>query len=208
MTTRPANTDQGQGGAYQAEHWLAWAMAAIAIVFALMGLLVGFGVVGEVAVRAGPEAEDPQRLERLGLWDAAVWFLPAIAAALLSLGLHQSDHHRLRDRDRLPVTATGRWAAEHTGAWAMALLTVVLGAITLLIGFDLFDQGYDQADGILWGLATLVPAILTVTLHAVRHHQAGAAHDVSVAVVEEHVDLPDRTTASRPTLRERGSTRR
>ena len=201
-------TEKARAPAYQAEHWLAWAMAAIALVFALMGLLVGFGVIGEVAMRAGPEAEDPQRLERLGLWDAAIWFLPAIAAALLSLGLHQSDHHRLREPDRLPAAEKDLWTAEHTGAWAMALLTIVLGAMTVLIGFDLFDQGYDQADGILWGLATLVPAILTVTLHAVQHHQADAAPDVTVAVVEERVDIPDRTTASRPATGERGSARR
>ena len=200
-------TEKAQAPAYQAEHWLAWAMAAIALVFALLGLLVGFGVIGEVAAQAG-ETEDPQRLERLGLWDAAVWFLPAIAAALLSLGLHQGHHHRLRDPSRLPAAEKGLWMAEHTGAWAMALLTIVLGAMTVLIGFDLFDQGYDQADGILWGLATLVPAILTVTLHAVQHHQAGAAHELTVAVVQERVDLPDRTTASRPATGERGSARR
>ncbi len=209
MTARPADKGQeGQGGAYQAEHWLAWALAALALVFALMGLLVGFGVIGEVAVQAGAEAEDPQRLERLGLWDAAVWFLPAIAAALLSLGLHQSDHHRLRDPDGLSDAEKGIWTAEHTGAWVMALLTVVLGAMTLLIGFDLFDQGYDQADGILWGLAALVPAILVVTLHAVRHHQVDATHDVTVAVVEQRVDLADRTPASLPAAGERGSARR
>lgn len=90
----------------------------------------------------------------------------------------------------------------------VALLTVVLGAMTLLIGFDLFDQGYDQADGILWGLATLVPAILVVTLHAVRHHQQATDEDFIVAVVERRVGLPGATTAAGPLVRERGEERR
>ena len=64
------------------------------------------------------------------------------------------------------------------------LVAVCLG---ILVGFDAFDSGHTAEDGILWQLASLVPAILSCALHSVRHHQMAVEEDVIIAIVEERV---------------------
>ena len=172
MTQRTAGRDhdRAQDSAYKTEHMLAWALAALAILFTLLGLLVGFGVLGDTPA-GGSTPGDVRGNEFLGLWDAAVWLLPAIAAALLSFALHRNEHHRHRDPDRLPDDEEGLWKAEHSAAWLMTAASIVLGALCLLVGFDIIGGDYDQPDGILWGLGSVVTAILANALHSVRHHQ-------------------------------------
>ena len=161
--------DNGRNGAYAFEHTLGWLMAITALALAGVGLLVGFGVIG--GSEQGINIDDAAGAGAAGASDwmqGALWLLPAIAAALLSRALHAADHHdAYRDS-----TANAGYSIEHAGAYLAALVTIAAAALAPLVGFDVFDNGNVAEDGILWGVASIVPAVVTGTLHTVRHHQS------------------------------------
>lgn len=175
MTTQQTHTavrdrtrDDADEAAFKGEHVAAYLFAALAVGLTVVGLLVGFGVLGDTS--GAQTVADDVGNEWLGLWDGAVWLLPAIASAILAMALHRNEHHRRRDADTLPDADEAAWKTEHLGAYAAAAVAVLTGLLCLLVGFGLIGE-YDQPDGILWGIASVITAILAVTLHGVGHHQ-------------------------------------
>lgn len=181
-------TDYGHNGAYAFEHTLAWLLAFVAAGLAAIGALVAFGVMRgteqgvDVTSAAGAGAEGASD------WmQGLLWLLPAISAALLSRALHITDHHRA-----VPDGAGDRHDAmfntEHGMAYLAALVAIGAAALAPLVGFDVFDRGNVAQDGLIWGIVSVVPAVLTGTLHAVGHHQ----HVITETYVERASDLPTR----------------
>ena len=102
------------------------------------------------------------------------------------------DHH---ERTAYASSNSGMFAAEHGGAYLALLVTLAAAALAPLVGFDVFDNGNVAQDGFMWGVASIVPAVLTGTLHAVRHHQ----HAVETAYVERRTEVrPGGTMARGP----------
>ncbi len=178
--------DNERTGAYAFEHTLAWLMALVAAGLAAIGALVAFGVLGgseqgvDVTGASGPGAAGASD------WmQGMLWLLPAISAALLSRALHITDHHRALAADE----ANGAmFNTEHGAAYIAALVTIGAAALSPLVGFDVFDRANIAQDGLIWGVVSVVPAILTGTLHAVGHHQ----HVAAATYVERRADLPSR----------------
>lgn len=185
------NHEVHRDGAYSFEHTLGWLMALLAIAAGAIGLLVGFGVIG--GSEAGVNIDQAAGSGATGASDwmqGALWLLPAISLALLSRALHSADHH---ERQTVAETHDGMFATEHAGAYIAALVTIGAAALAVLVGFDVFDRGNVAEDGLMWGIASLVPAVLTNTLHAVRHHQHAGVVDY---VETRREDVP-RTTVAR-----------
>ena len=188
MVVEPAGHDHdhphgrdAQDAAYKTEHAAAWALVAASVLLGAIGLLRGFGVLGDNATEVGqPGTQDPS----FGaLWDMAVWMLPAIAAAFLASALHKTDHHRMRDPARTPDDEEGFWKSEHALAYLMALASVAFAVLGMLVSFDVLGRGNDQPDGLPWLMASVAAAILANALHNVRHHQL-AEEDYIVRVME------------------------
>jgi len=169
--------DDADDAAFKGEHTAAYLFAALAAGLTVIGLLVGFGVLGDTGTTqtTGDEVGN----EWLGLWDASVWLLPAIASAILSMALHRNEHHRRRDTDALPDGDEAAWKSEHTFAYVAAAAAVICGLLCLLVGFGVVGE-YDQPDGIHWGIASVVSAILAAALHGVGHHQLARGNDFVV----------------------------
>jgi hypothetical protein len=196
-------TDESErsSGVYMAEHWLAYLFALAAIVFGVLGLLRGFGLIGDtttVVTVGGAQITNVSIPNPKA--DAFVWLLPAIASAMLAFALHSNDYHR---RSTGEGSEAGMFQAEHWLAYLFAAVTIVMGALALLVGFDLFDRGNVQSDGRIWATGAIGAAALTNTLHALRHHQVAADEYFVAAMMEER----ERTTA-RPaaSMREPGMT--
>lgn len=196
--------DKGQLGAFNAEHWLAWLMVLLSLALGAIGLLVGFGMLGADDL---PEATPDEAITTnvAPNWEQGMlWLLPGIAAGLLALTLHSTDHHtRAAPRDK---SNKGLYGAEHLLAYLGALATIVAGVLTLVVGFDLMDEGYTAQDGFLWGAASVLGGVVSSALHRTRHHQMISEHDEDyiVAVVEERIrtaplDRPGATTTTTTT---------
>ncbi len=203
-----ARDGDARDGMFQSEHFLAWGMALAAIVLGVLGLLRGFGIIGDdetVTSGIGDAANGSVGAisETGSLWDGAVWLLPAISAALLSFALHRNDHHR-SSRAATSDADEGMGSTEHAMAWVMALGTIALGTLAILVGFDVFDRGNTQSDGILWALASIGTGVLTNTLHSVRHHQYATDEDYILSVVERRAA----GAGTRGTIGERGTIER
>lgn len=175
--------DNEREAPYHIEHWLAWFMALGAIVLGVIGALVAFGVfdVRTLEVAGDPLATPGDTV--LNFQDGMLFMLPAIAAAFLALTLHMTEHHNRVVASR----ETALFNGEHAGAYLMALVTIVLGALTILIGFDVFNRGNAVFDGYVWGLLAVGSGILTTTLHAVGHHQLAADEEYITRIVEQRV---------------------
>ena len=181
---RVDRVDNDRDGAYAAEHTLGWLFALIALALGSIGLLVGFGVIG--GSEQGVNIDDAAGAGAAGASDwmqGALWLLPAIAMALLSRALHSADHHErgLYGHE----SHDSMFNTEHAGAYLAALLTIGAAALAPLVGFDVFDRGNTAQDGLMWGIASIVPAVVTGTLHAVRHHQ----HAVVTTTVERRTNV-------------------
>jgi hypothetical protein len=179
--------DDVQEGTGTGEHMAAWAMVLLALALGAIGLLRAFGVIGDNPVAQEVGAAGTQDPGFGAIWDGALWLLASISAALLAMTLHTTDHHRMRDPDRVNDADRGMWKTEHILAYLMALATLVTGALGLLTGFDVFGRGNDQPDGLPWLLASIPLGILSYTLHAVRHHQMAADEDYVVHLVERRL---------------------
>lgn len=210
MTRRDSQRDdeayaKAQETAFAGEHLLAYLTALVAIVLAAWGLLEGFGIVDIVdagaATAANPAIEGSNA--QTAFMDGILLLVPAATFAFLSLCFHASDHHRMRDVRSLDSKDKSAWAAEHAGAIAAGLAATALAVLGLLVGFDAFGSGYTAEDGILWSLASLVPAILSVTLHSVRHHQTSAERDVVIAMIEERIVSVPSTSGTRSPVDDR-----
>lgn len=191
MAHRENTHEMERDGAYNLEHTLGWLMALAAIALGVIGLLVGFGVIG--GSEAGVNIDEAAGAGAEGASDwlqGALWLLPAISIALLSRALHSSDHH---ERRSLNEEHDGMFAAEHGAAYLAALVTIGAAALAPLVGFDVFDRGNVAEDGMMWGIFSIMPAVITNTLHAVRHH----SHIVTTEYVEtrRERDVPRSTVA-------------
>ena len=191
MTHREHTYETERDGAYSFEHTFGWFLALVAIALGTIGLLVGFGVIG--GSEAGINIDEAAGAGAEGASDwlqGTLWLLPAISIALLSRALHSSDHH---ERRSLGEEHDGMFAAEHGLAYIAALATIAAAALAPLVGFDVFDRGNIAEDGMMWGIFSVVPAVITNTLHAVRHH----SHVRTTEYVEtpRERDLPPRTVA-------------
>jgi hypothetical protein len=200
---------KAQSVAYNAEHTGAYILALAAIVLGVLGLLTAFqivelrdyGATASFEAGTGQQAEegtqgtanvataglDAESTSADSFWDGILLLTTASAAAMLALCLHRNDHHRTRDPRTVSDRETGFWAAEHAAAYALAVGTIVVGAVAILMGFDAFGTGTDQRDGTIWAFTALLGGILTTTLHSVRHHQTVAEEDHLVRVVRERV---------------------
>jgi len=184
-------------GMYNTEHWLSWLLALTALVLGAIGVLRGFGVLGDVAEQVGAGEQTTGLLTGTAeFWDAVVWLLPAIAAGFLAHALHLTEHHRMPDRSAemdagsmrsTSKSQTGLYRIEHVLAYLMALATIVAGVLCLLVGFGIFSDTHTQFDGILWGFLSIVYGTLTVMLHTLRQHQMVAEEDYLVSMVEQRV---------------------
>jgi hypothetical protein len=179
--------DDAQEGVGKTEHMAAWLVALVALVLGAIGLLRGFGIIGDDPMSQEVGAAGTQDPGFGAIWDSALWLLSAIAAALLAMTLHTTDHHRMRDLDRVNDADRGAWKTEHILAYVMALAAIVTIALGLLTGFDVFGRGNDQPDGLPWLLASILYGILAYTLHAVRHHQMAADEDYVVRLVDRRL---------------------
>ena len=195
---------EARSGMFTTEHSLAWVMALGALVLAAIGLLAGFGIIGSddeagVAAEAGGVAQAVGA--DLANWqEGLLWIIPAISAAILAYTLHNTGHHRSSPARREAVgqdSESGMFNTEHSLAYLMALLAIGSGALGLLVGFDVFENENTFADGMLWALASLVPATLALALHEVRHHQMASEEDVIVRLIEERTGPRTTTTAPR-----------
>lgn len=168
--TRRVNSDAQEAG-FNTEHTLAYALAGTALVLGLIGVLRGFGVLGNDEVRDVGEA-GTRDIGFPAIWDCMVWMLPAISAALLAFAMHRNEHHRRRDPDHVSDNDEAGWKTEHMLAYVMALTSIITGILGMLTGFNVFgrDNG-DQPDAIPWLLASIGTAILANALHSVGHHQ-------------------------------------
>ncbi len=173
MTTE-RRQEQAQGGAYQAEHWLAWVMVAVAATLAAIGVLRGFGMLGGGGLIEGLDQNSP--LAGSLFWEAMLWLTTAVSAGFLAAALHDSDHHRISTAG-VPAGERGLFGTEHLLAYLMAALTIVAGVLTLLVGFDMLDRGNTQFEGMIWGLASVVGGVLTHTLHQTGHHVMVTSED-------------------------------
>jgi hypothetical protein len=82
---------------------------------------------------------------------------------------------------------------EHWLAYAGMIFTLVLGTIAIIVGFNVFDDGYSYRDGIIWGLLAITAGAITATLHSVQHHAMPAVDVDDIRVmVEERVGRLER----------------
>lgn len=163
-----AHPSSRQMAAFNTEHFAAWLMALTALALGTIGLLRGFGLIGT-------EATDLETVTGNGFTgsvsDGVLWMLPGIAAGLVAMALHQGGHHR-------EITTTdddsggGMFAIEHALAYIAAAAAIGAGVLSLVVGFDVFDEGYTQGEGFLWGLSAILAGAVAVTLHTVGHHRS------------------------------------
>jgi hypothetical protein len=204
MATRTYESDRedvraAQRAAFQTEHWVAWLLAIVAIVMGVIGLLAGFGILGEDD--AGEGVAQAIAAELTNWQEGMIWLLAAVPVGLVALALHNTEHHTGVETHLTSATENrGLFNTEHWLAYLMGLATLVCAALAVLVGFDVFENDNTFADGMLWGLAGLVTGVLTVTLHAVRHHQHVADESVIVRIIEERgVGTQVRPTGERVT---------
>jgi hypothetical protein len=152
-------------------------MSLAAIALMALGVLRGFDIIGtEVTNDEGGQTAG-------NILDAIVWFLPGMTAAFLAFSFHRRDAHRIED-----AAAKG----ERTISWLMAAVATAAGVLALLVGFDVLGGDYNQYDGMIWGMASIIPGVLSTAWQAVRHH--AAEEDYVVRLVEERVRMGATTT--------------
>ena len=191
--TRRIEDRDAQEAAFNTEHIAAYALAAIALLLGIIGVLRGFGVLGNDG-GADVGAPGTRDISFPAIWDSVVWLLPALSAALLAWALHRNEHHRLRNPERATDRDEAAWKLEHMLAYVMTVASLLFAVLGMLTGFNVFgrDNG-DQPDGIPWLLASLGTAILANALHSVRHHQMSREVRPTAPAGEARRGTPSRT---------------
>ena len=150
--------------------------------------------------------------------DGLLLILPAIALGILAWTMHSSEHHvamtsggsqamaggrtpaenmagqarpaadRGMDADTQAKSESGAATMEHALSYLGLVVTIALGVIAVLVGFNVFDDGYSWRDGIIWAFLAIFSGVVTATLHSVQHH-AMPVYDVDDirVMVEERV---------------------
>jgi hypothetical protein len=87
-----------------------------------------------------------------------------------------------------PKSGSGTGTMEHALSYLGLVITIALGVIAVLVGFNVFDDGYSWRDGIIWAFLAIFSGVVTATLHSVQHH-AMPVYDVDDirVMVEERV---------------------
>ena len=87
-----------------------------------------------------------------------------------------------------PKSGSGTGTMEHALSYLGLIITIALGVIAVLVGFNVFDDGYSWRDGIIWAFLAIFSGVVTATLHSVQHH-AMPVYDVDDirVMVEERV---------------------
>jgi len=196
MTRDAERMEHAQTGTYNAEHWLAWVFTAGAIAMAVIGLLIGFGMLDAWETDVFQDEGDVIG-PRGSFWDGMLWMIGALSLYMLGHALHQSEHHFGQNPSEIDSTNKSLFTVEHALSWVAALAALVLGVIGLLVAYDAFDNDNTVFDGILWMLASLGASIGAATLHTVRHHQMASEEDYIVSVVERYSTSPRSTTGAR-----------
>jgi hypothetical protein len=172
---------------YGAEHSMAWFMAIGGLILAGLAALVSFDVISLRTIEMSGDGISGVTGDRAAttehFQDGMLLFVPAIAAGLLALGLHMTEHHRSLGTRR----ESSMWTAEHSMAYVAALATIVFGVLDVIVGFDVLNEGYTWRDGLTWGMLAIPTALMSVTLHAVRHHEYVAEEADIRMLVEERV---------------------
>jgi hypothetical protein len=182
-TTADSRMDRGtMMGAFAGEHLMAYLFAFGAFALAAIGLLEGFGIINiadaaantanSVGTSTGATGGVSAGSTGSDFHDGILWLIPAATAAILSLYFHISGHHlggAIDGRARTDMDDSNVWVMEHGMAILAAGAAVVLAAIGILTGFGVFgDQTFE--DGMLWEVASIIPAVVSCTLHLVGHH--------------------------------------
>jgi hypothetical protein len=211
--THPRPTEYADTGepAAQTERSVGWALALIALVLGVIGLLAGFGLVGndENETLAGTATSDDNTISQATdipppFWDGILWLLPAISAATLAYavfrsGTHDHERHWATTRERVDIAEVssedeGQFRMAHSLAYLMGGLAIGTAIVGMLVGWDVFDAGNDQYDGIIWMLSSITCSGLAATFHSVRHRAAVTEEEYIVRVIDERMGAP-RTTA-------------
>jgi hypothetical protein len=177
---------------------LAWLMALAAVIFGVVGLLTGLNIIdwrsGEMAIGDEPGVTFLPNW----FWDGAMLIFTGITAAVLSLTLHTTDHHRTFTMRSMAKSDQAMMGLEHSGAYLFALISIVLVVIGLLTGFGLFDVDNEQLYGLAWIWTGFGSGILSAALHTVRHHELVEADEIVELVVTRVEGRGTMGTATRP----------
>lgn len=155
---------------HQTERLIALILGVAAIVHVVIGLLRGFGFFewGAVTAEVAPDFSA-----------AMLWLLPAVAASILAATMAGSQHHR-------PMRSDAEGWSMHIASYIFGAGTIALGALALLVGYDLLGMGTTVLDGLLWGMAAIVGGLITWALHA-SIPSALTDQDYLVSLVETRV---------------------
>jgi xanthosine utilization system XapX-like protein len=175
-------------------------MAAVAILLGTLGALEAFDILNLGDAHLSPQGSTGTGDDAGVFVDGALLLIPGIIAALLAFTLHRNEHHerawsRQSSRGNIPTTGNDGdglrkeddfWQGEHAGAYAAAVIAILLGFIGVLVGFHVFDEAHTFYDGLTWLMLSLLSSILAATLHSVGHHSPENEEHI-VMLVEERV---------------------
>lgn len=184
---------------YQAEHWLAWLLAAVAIGMGVIGLLRGFEIIGsEAGVGAAGQGADGVLMLSRSMADGQLWMFSAMAVALVGWALHKTEGARARHS--ATQAEQGQYLFERWLAWLFAVASLGLAGLALLVGFGILDDARNQYDGMLWAFAGIGTGMITNTLRSVRHHLVEADEEYIATLVSERMGptTPRVTGTGRP----------
>jgi len=172
---------RNQGGAYRAEHMLAWLLVTLSVILGVIGALEAFDMISlgdsNLATSAVAEARNDANIFADGL----LLLVAALISASLAFAFHRNEHHELggdmgRASGNEPTIGDGLaqeddfFKAEHVGAYLTALASVILATIGVLTGFRAFSDKHTFYDGMTWLVLAGGASVLTNTLHSAGHH--------------------------------------
>ncbi|MQA00242.1 MAG: hypothetical protein GEU80_13110 [Dehalococcoidia bacterium] len=177
QSARESGIDSGMS---TAERGLAPIVGLLALVMGVVGVLVGFGIIGPEGVAddvTDPAAGTTQGFLTDHFMNGANWLWPAIAAGILYWTLNRPPHRHGEMQGSL----------YHTVAYIMAVAAIIAGALAVLVGFNVIGDNSLLTDGWTWGLASIGLASLAAGAHAAPRPYAVADDDYILSVVESRV---------------------
>jgi hypothetical protein len=115
-----------------------------------------------------------------------MWLFSGITAAIATLCLHASGHHREPVED-LPDSEKGLMGAEHVLAYAFVVAAIVLVVVGLLAGYAVFGNDNGQFDGLMWIWLGFGSSILGAAFHLVQHHEVAVQDEHIIRILEERM---------------------